>query len=138
MGMVRNLKIIAPDLMVPWCKDVRNIMMNLPSLALLLLAPLLAQEPVEKPLETVKDAPVVVPFAPGLEVRELPVALSNLNNLEYAPDGRLFAAGYDGRLHLLRDPSGRGLEDEVTTFYETKSDDYQKRDQVSRQSIRNE
>jgi len=99
--------------------------MKISCVALLLLSSFLfAQEPVEKPLETVKEAPVVVPFAPGLEVRELPVALSNLNNLEYAPDGRLFAAGYDGRLHLLRDTDGDGLEDQVTTFYETKSDDY--------------
>lgn len=90
----------------------------------ILLALLLVQAPVEKPLETAKDAPVIVPFAPGLEVRELPVQLTNLNNLEYAPDGRLFAAGYDGRLHLLRDTDGDGLEDQVTTFYETKSDDY--------------
>lgn len=91
------------------------------TLALVLL---LLQAPIEKPLETAKDAPVIVPFAPGIDVRELPVDLTNLNNIEYAPDGRLFAAGYDGRLHLLRDTDGDGLEDQVTTFYGTKSDDY--------------
>ncbi|HEV3026294.1 MAG TPA: heme-binding protein, partial [Planctomycetota bacterium] len=50
--------------------------------------------------------------------------MTNLNNIEYAEDGRLFAAGYDGRLHVLRDTDGDGLEDQVTTFYGTKSDDY--------------
>src|SRR5579859_2657158 len=90
----------------------------------LALALLLLQAPIEKPLETAKDAPVIVPFAPGIEIRELPVELTNLNNIEYSEDGRLFAAGYDGRLHLLRDTDGDGLEDQVTTFYGTKSDDY--------------
>ncbi len=55
-------------------------------------------------------------FVPGFVVRELPVRLSNQNNVEYAPDGRLFAAGYDGRVHLLRDTDGDGLEDTATTF----------------------
>ena len=46
---------------------------------------------------------------PGFTVRELPVKLTSLNNVEYAPDGRLFAGGYDGRFHLLRDTDGDGL-----------------------------
>ena len=87
----------------------------------ILLALLLLQAPVEKPLETVKDAPVLVPFAPGFDIRELPIELSNLNNLEYAPDGRLFAGGYDGRFHVLRDTDGDGLEDKVDTFSEKPS-----------------
>ena len=53
---------------------------------------------------------------PGFTVRELPVKLTSLNNVEYAPDGRLFAGGYDGRFHLLRDTDGDGLEDKVDTF----------------------
>ena len=48
---------------------------------------------------------------PGLIVRELPVKLTSQNNVEHAPDGRLFAAGYDGRFQLLRDTDGNGLED---------------------------
>lgn len=77
-----------------------------------------------KEMVVAKDAPVVKLFVPGFEVRELPVALTNITNLEYADDGRLFAAGYDGRLHVLRDTDGDGLEDKVTTFHEKTSDDY--------------
>ncbi|MCE9609839.1 MAG: c-type cytochrome [Chthoniobacter sp.] len=64
---------------------------------------------------TPKDAGVQM-LVPGFTVRELPVKLTNLNNIEYAPDGRLFAGGYDGRFHLLRDTDGDGLEDKVITF----------------------
>ena len=55
-------------------------------------------------------------LVPGFTVRELPVKLTSLNNIEYAADGRLFAGGYDGRFHLLRDTDGDGLEDRVDTF----------------------
>ena len=55
-------------------------------------------------------------LVPGFTVRELPVKLTSLNNIEYAPDGRLFAGGYDGRFHLLRDTDGDGLEDKADTF----------------------
>ena len=50
-------------------------------------------------------------LVPGFTVRELPIKLTSLNNIEYAPDGRLFAGGYDGRFHLLRDTDSDGLED---------------------------
>ncbi|MCB0969726.1 MAG: hypothetical protein KDB37_23035, partial [Ilumatobacter sp.] len=63
-------------------------------------------------------------LVPGFRVDELPAETTNLNNLEYAPDGRLFAAGYDGRFHLLRDTDGDGLEDKVDTFSGETSDDY--------------
>ena len=63
-------------------------------------------------------------LAPGFVVSELPVKLTSLNNVEYAPDGRLFAAGYDGRFHLLRDTDGDGLEDKVFTFSPETSADY--------------
>lgn len=62
---------------------------------------------------TARDFQMLVP---GFEVREAPVGLTSLNNIEYAPDGRLFAGGYDGRFHLLRDTDGDGIEDSVTTF----------------------
>ena len=55
-------------------------------------------------------------LVPGFTLRELPVKLTSLNNIEYAADGRLFAGGYDGRFHLLRDSDGDGLEDRVDTF----------------------
>ena len=61
---------------------------------------------------------------PGFTVRELPVKLTSLNNIEYAPDGRLFAGGYDGRFHLLRDTDGDGLEDKVDTFSPEPSANY--------------
>lgn len=53
---------------------------------------------------------------PGFTVDELPVDLTSLNSIEYAADGRLFAGGYDGRFHLLRDTNGDGLEDRAITF----------------------
>ena len=60
---------------------------------------------------------------PGFTVRELPVELTNINNLEYAPDGRLFAVGYDGRIHILTDTNGDGLEDTSKEFYAPKATD---------------
>jgi hypothetical protein len=63
-------------------------------------------------------------LVPGFTVRELPVKLTSLNNMEYAPDGRLFAGGYDGRFHLLRDTDGDGLEDRVDTFSPEPSANY--------------
>lgn len=70
------------------------------------------------------NLPPVQMFVPGFAIRELPLQLSNQNNIEYAPDGRLFAAGYDGRLHLLRDTDGDGLEDKVFTFGQQSGGDY--------------
>jgi hypothetical protein len=60
----------------------------------------------------------------GFTVRELPLKLTSLNNVEYAPDGRLFAGGYDGRFHLLRDTNGDALEDKVDTFSPEPSANY--------------
>lgn len=77
-----------------------------------------------QPLVTVNDAPLVQMLVPGFRVDELPVKVSNLNNIEYAPDGRLFAAGYDGRFHLLRDTDADGLEDKLLTFAPETSDNY--------------
>jgi putative heme-binding domain-containing protein len=61
-------------------------------------------------------APAPLPvhmLVPGFTVRELPVRLTNLNNVAYGPDGRLYAVGYDGRVHVLVDSDGDGLEDTV-------------------------
>jgi len=90
---------------------------------------------VEPPIPPVPDKQPQPPFpkslggapqmlVPGFTVRELPVKLTSLNNLEYAPDGRLFAGGYDGRFHLLRDTNGDGLEDKVDTFAPETSANY--------------
>lgn len=54
---------------------------------------------------------------PGFTVRELPVRLSNINNLRFSPKGELTALGYDGRVHLLHDTDGDGLEDQDTVFW---------------------
>src|SRR6188474_2634928 len=59
--------------------------------------PMLGAEVAPPPaLENTNSTPQF--FASGFVVRELPVGLSNQNNVEYAPDGRLFTAGYDGRM----------------------------------------
>jgi len=71
-----------------------------------------------------QDRPIVQMLVPGFTLEELPVKVTNLNNIEYAPDGRLFAAGYDGRFHLLRDTNGDDLEDKLDTFSEETSDNY--------------
>ena len=63
-------------------------------------------------------------LVPGFTIRELPVKLTSLNNIEYASDGRLFAGGYDGRYHVLRDTDGDGLEDKVETFSDQPSANY--------------
>src|SRR5215467_15043432 len=62
--------------------------------------------------------PVVHMLVPGFTVQELPVHLSNINNLRFAPDGRLFALAYDGRIHVLRDTNGDGLEDSDEIFWD--------------------
>ena len=57
-------------------------------------------------------------LTPGFSVQELPVQLSNINNLRFTPDGRLSALGYDGRVHILTDTDGDGLEDHDTLFWD--------------------
>lgn len=77
----------------------------------------------EPPFPATKtDGPVML--VPGFTIRELPIKLTSLNNVEYAADGRLFAGGYDGRFHLLRDTDGDGLEDKVDTFSPEPSGNY--------------
>jgi putative heme-binding domain-containing protein len=55
---------------------------------------------------------------PGFTVRELPVHLTNINALTYSPDGLLYVLGYDGRIHVLRDTDGDGLEDHAEIFWD--------------------
>lgn len=69
-------------------------------------------------LEVLRDPPPVQMLAPGFSVRKLPVQLTNINNLRYRHDGVLVALGYDGRVHLLRDTDGDGLEDQATVFWD--------------------
>jgi putative heme-binding domain-containing protein len=60
----------------------------------------------------------VTMLVPGFTVRELPLKLTNVNNLRFTPDGKLSALGYDGRVHLLTDSDGDGLEDKDTLFWD--------------------
>lgn len=77
-----------------------------------------ARSGVGKPLVMVKDPPPVQMLAPGFSVRELPVNLTNINNVRYRPDGKLVALGYDGAIHLLSDRDGDGIEETVEPFWE--------------------
>jgi putative heme-binding domain-containing protein len=72
----------------------------------------------EKPLVVVSNPPPVQMLVPGFTVRELPVPVNNVNNLVFAPDGRLFALCYDGNVLQLKDTNGDGLEDTATLFYQ--------------------
>jgi len=74
--------------------------------------------PVEKPLVVVSNPPPVQMLVPGFTVQEVPVQLRNLNNLVYAPDGRLFALGYDGNVYQLADTDADGLEDSASLFFD--------------------
>ncbi|MDB6068906.1 MAG: hypothetical protein JWL81_77 [Verrucomicrobiales bacterium] len=87
-------------------------------------ADFLLRSPTDQLPDPGKNGPVVQMLVPGFEVHELPVQITNLNNIEYAPDGRLFAGGYDGRFHLLRDRDGDGIEEDLTTFSKETTDDY--------------
>jgi putative heme-binding domain-containing protein len=62
----------------------------------------------------------VTMLAPGFAVRELPVHLTNLTSLEYDADGTLWALGYDGRVHVIKDTDGDGLEDTAKTWWQPK------------------
>ncbi len=57
-------------------------------------------------------------LVPGFVVRPLPVRLPNVNNVRYRADGTLVAVGYDGKITLLSDSDGDGLEDRVRIFWD--------------------
>jgi len=65
-----------------------------------------------------KDPPPVKMLVPGFTVRELPLQLTNINNVRYRPDGKLVALGYNGNIWLLSDADGDGLEDKADLFWD--------------------
>ncbi|MBX9580780.1 MAG: ThuA domain-containing protein [Gemmataceae bacterium] len=73
-----------------------------------------------EPLVAVADPPPAQVFAPGFEVRRLPVELTNVNNVQYRPDGTLVALCYNGDIWLLKDTDGDGVEDKAELFWEAK------------------
>jgi putative heme-binding domain-containing protein len=77
-----------------------------------------ARPTVGKPLVSVDDPPPVQMFVPGFRVRELPVDLTNINNIQYRADGKLVALAYDGNVYLLSDSKGSGIEDTVELFWD--------------------
>ena len=73
-----------------------------------------------KPLMAVRNPPPVQMLVPGFSARELPVDLTNVNNVKYRPDGKLVALTYAGDIFLLSDSDGDGIEDRVERFWENK------------------
>lgn len=55
---------------------------------------------------------------PGFQVRELPLTVTNINDLAYDDKGRLWLLGYDGRIHFAIDKDGDGLEETLTTYWD--------------------
>jgi putative heme-binding domain-containing protein len=83
---------------------------------LLKLAPALARD--GKPLVPVKDPPPVEMLVPGFAVREMPIDLTNINNLRYRRDGKLVAMAYDGNAYLMSDTDGDGVEDKAELWWD--------------------
>ncbi|HVC94251.1 MAG TPA: ThuA domain-containing protein [Pirellulales bacterium] len=71
-----------------------------------------------KPLVPVEQPPAVQMFVPGFTVRELPLELTNVNNIRARGDGKLVALAYDGNVYLLSDSDGDGLEDRAEPFWD--------------------
>ena len=69
---------------------------------------------------SVPNPPPVQMLVPGFSVRELPVDLTNINNVKYRADGKLVALSYAGDIYLLSDRDGDGLEETVERFWENK------------------
>ena len=68
------------------------------------------------------DEPRFESLVPGLSIQRLPVTLKNVDSVEYGPDGRLYAAQYDGRVYVLSDTNGDGIEDKAELFWEKAGD----------------
>ncbi|MEX2172482.1 MAG: ThuA domain-containing protein [Pirellulales bacterium] len=75
-----------------------------------------------RPIARVPNPPDVQMHVPGFTVRELPLELPNINNVQYRPDGKLVAVAYNGNVYLLTDTDNDGLEDHAELFFENKGD----------------
>ncbi len=70
-----------------------------------------------EPLVLAENPPAVQMLVPGFTVTEIPVELTNVNNVRFRDDGKLMTLGYNGDLHLLSDTNGDGLEDKSDVFW---------------------
>ena len=70
----------------------------------------------------IADQPETQALIPGIKIQRLPVELTNIDSVAYGPDGTLYAAGYDGRVHALRDTDADGIEDSATLFWSKPGD----------------
>ncbi len=61
--------------------------------------------PVPENLVTVSNGPPIKMLIPGFTVKDLQLNLNNINSLACAPDGRIFALGYDGNVFQIKDDS---------------------------------
>lgn len=69
-----------------------------------------------------QEVPPVQMLVPGFVVRQIPFDHQNVNAVAYGPDGRLFALGYNGTVHVLSDTDGDGLEDRSETWWKLQGD----------------
>jgi len=69
------------------------------------------------PLVKEENPPAIQMLQPGFSVREIPVELTNVNNVRCRGDGKLVTLGYDGDIHLLSDTDGDGIEDKAELFW---------------------
>jgi putative heme-binding domain-containing protein len=56
-------------------------------------------------------------MGPGFSVEPLSFDVTNVNDLAYDDQGRLWLLGYDGRIHIATDTDGDGLEETLTTYW---------------------
>ncbi len=73
-----------------------------------------------KPLVSVANPPPVQMLVLGFVARQLPVDLTNINNVKYRADGKLVALSYSGDINLLSDADGDGLEETIDRFWKNK------------------
>lgn len=71
-------------------------------------------------LTPLEKTPLIQMLVPGFEAVEVPVDLTNVNNVRYREDGKLLALGYNGNVFLLEDTDGDGLEDKSSLYFENK------------------